>query len=619
MLGRNTETYRKWKRESARYRSMPQSLDVINLGSSCDENNFDYSLWNLDGFNFASAPQDLYYDNQLLEQYGNRVKSGGIVFISLSEFALIVDKYNIEDHNYKYYWYLDKSRIDNYTAMKQKMLFMCPGLLDRKYLKQEIKTFVKRILHWESKHKTNNGINLDEMSRQMLANWYKEFGWDGEPFIRDDQSLTISKSWELIMNDISFCFKHELIPIIIIPPFCSYLKNIMPMDLIEECLWKYINILKERGIKVISFWDDSDLMDPDLYVNPILLNEIGKKIFNRKLQEVVISMFKNEDISGILNNADEAENYTLQNDMNLPCIAFGTGVIKRFYRNKKLYYKDTIKDVLRSIKHHKIVRRLRNDISINNTLDRAVQNGYRIFDTGRLYGHSEQAIGKVVSKYHRDDFFLITKISDDDLKRYSDAPTVSDNLKISLKYLNTDYVDAYLLHFPSGDWLSMYKAMEKEYINGKVKYLGVCNFDKDELMELINKVTIKPVICQVELNPLNTKKELRQFCQKNSIVVMAHTPTAHMDKRVVESDILQQLTKKYNKTAAQIIYRWHYQNSVIPIVSTTSYDHMKENMEIFDFELEASEMEKIEVLNQNYSFDKNNNKINDCSEFIYNI
>ena len=94
MLGRNTETYTKVEKRKCSYSSMPQSLDVINLGSSCDENNFDYSLWKLKGFNFASAPQDVYYDNQLLEQYGNRVKSGGVVFISLSEFALIVDKYN---------------------------------------------------------------------------------------------------------------------------------------------------------------------------------------------------------------------------------------------------------------------------------------------------------------------------------------------------------------------------------------------------------------------------------------------------------------------------------------------------------------------------------------------
>lgn len=623
MLGRNTETYRKWKRESARYSSMPQSLDVINLGSSCDENNFDYSLWKLKGFNFASAPQDVYYDNQLLEQYGNRVKSGGVVFISLSEFALIVDKYNIEDHNYKYYWYLDKSRVDNYTEMKQKMLFLCPGLLDRKYLKQEIKTFIKKILHWEKRQVTDKVVSLAAMSQQMLTNWYKEFGWDGEPFLRDEQRLSISRSWELILKDISFCTKHELIPIIVIPPFCDYLKKIIPVDLIEECLWRYINILKERGITIINFWDDSDLTNPDLYVTPIILNEKGKKIFNQKLQEDAINMIENTGIRESLKTANETKKYNdyyiLQNDMNLPCIAFGTGVIKRFYRNKKLYYKDTFTDILRSIKHHKLVRRLKNDISINKILDRAIQNGYCIFDTGRLYGHSEQAIGKAISRYHRNDFFLVTKVSADDLKRYSNAPTVSDNLNISLKYLNTDYVDAYLLHFPSGDWLSMYKAMEKEYMNGKVKSLGVCNFDKDELIELINKVTIKPMICQVELNPLNTKKELRQFCQQNGIVVMAHTPTAHMDKRVVESDIFQQLTKKYNKTAAQIIYRWHYQNSVIPIVSTTSDIHLKENMEIFDFELETTEVEKIEDLNQNFSFDKNNNKINDCSEFIYNI
>ncbi len=313
------------------------------------------------------------------------------------------------------------------------------------------------------------------------------------------------------------------------------------------------------------------------------------------------------------------EEVILCNGIRMPCIAFGTGVVKRFYRNKAMYIKDTMVALLRSVKHRKMVRFLKNDMTIQKTLDTAIQCGYRMFDSGRLYGHSEKFIGEAVGKYNREDFFIITKVSDVDLIRYPNAATVHDNLSISLKFLNTDYADAYLLHFPSGDWVSMYKEIEKEYKAGKVRALGVCNFDADEMESLLEICEIKPMICQVELHPLNTKRELRKLCSDNGIVVMSHTPTAHMSNRVTESEIMTGLTKKYDKSAAQIIYRWHYQNSVIPIVSSISEEHLQENLDIFDFSLMDDEMERLEELNTNYSFDKNNNKTNDCPGFVYNL
>ena len=619
MLGKNTEDYRSWKREKERYLFMSQNLDVINFGSSCDANNFDYKLWNANGFNFASAPQDIYYDNQLLLQYGDRVRTGGIVFISLSEFALVVDKYDLEDHNYKYYWYLDSSRIQNYTHIKQILLAKCPGILDNKYLKLEIKNYIKKILNWDNKRGNRKEISLEAYSAQMFNNWMLEFGWDSECIIRDEQKTKIERSWGLIQNDIQFCNSRELIPIIVIPPFCSYLKNLMPEEIIEQCLWKYIKLLRKEGIEIINFWEDAELQKPEYYSTPILLNEKGKRIFNKKLQEVVMHLTNNNYCLNNATNEEDQRTYILTNQEKIPCIAFGTGVIKRYYRNKKMYFKDTLKDVMRSIKHLKISRRLKNDMTINNTLNRAIENGYRLFDTGRLYGHSEQAIGKAIAKNNRNSFFLVTKVSDDDLRRYSSVTTIHDNLMMSLKFLKTDYVDAYLLHFPSGDWISAYKEIEKEYISGYTKAIGVCNFDVDELKKLMREVKIKPMICQVELNPLNTKKDLVNFCKEQGIVLMAHTPTAHMDSRVINSDIFRQLTRKYKKTAAQIIYRWHYQNSVIPIVSSTSNAHMKENLNIFDFHLTDSEMIEIDGLNCGVSFDKNNNKVNDCPDFIYNL
>lgn len=309
----------------------------------------------------------------------------------------------------------------------------------------------------------------------------------------------------------------------------------------------------------------------------------------------------------------------LKNDSNLSYMAFGTGVINRFYTNKSLYYKDRFLDILRTIKNGKMPRRLKNDLCIRKTLTMAINSGYRIFDTGRLYGHSEKYIGEVLADYNRDDFYLISKISNDDLKRYTNIFTVHDNLSLTLKNLRTSYINTYLLHFPTGERLNMYKDMEDEFNLGRTKSIGVCNFDIEELKELLGVCRIKPAICQIELHPLNTKKELRKFCKENGIIVMAHTPTGHMDKRIIHSEIFEYLMAKYNKSAAQIIYRWHYQNGVIPIVSTISENHMKENRDILNFSLNLEEMEKIENLNQDFSFDLYNNKKSDCPNFIYNI
>lgn len=286
MLGKNTSIYKGWVTEQLRYKNMPKTLDVINLGSSCDANDFDYDLWDVDGFNFASAPQDVYYDNQLLEQYGIQVRPGGIVFISLSEFALLVDKYDIEDHNYKYYWYLDSSRIANYTEKKQWMLYHCPGLLDKKYLTQEIKRSVKKLLRYDRRNQNRN-VNISTQSKKMLDNWYHEFGWDEGCILRDNQRNAIYRSWNLIQKDISFCKEHGLVPVVVIPPFAKDLINLLPKNILNECLWKYIHILEHNGIRVINFWENEAFLLEELYVSPILLNDLGKKKFNCFLQRSV--------------------------------------------------------------------------------------------------------------------------------------------------------------------------------------------------------------------------------------------------------------------------------------------------------------------------------------------
>lgn len=309
----------------------------------------------------------------------------------------------------------------------------------------------------------------------------------------------------------------------------------------------------------------------------------------------------------------------LYNDYEIPGVAFGTGVVKRFYRNKSLYFKDCFISFLKSVKHLKIDRKLKNDLNIYKIINNAIDNGYIFFDTGRLYGHSEKVIGRVISKQDRDKIFILTKVSDVDLERYSYARSVKRNLDISLNNLGTDYVDAYLLHFPQGNWIDMYKEIEYEYKNGRTRAIGVCNFDIEELEKLRKSTEIMPMICQVEIHPLCTKKELIEYCRRENIVIMAHSPIGHMNKKIIDSEVFKSLTAKYKKNPAQIMYKWHIQNGVIPIISTVSMQHMKENMDINDFELTDLEMQAIDSLNENFSFDKNSNKENDCPEFIYNV
>lgn len=620
MFGKNTDSYRYWIQEWERYKNIPAALNYANFGSTCDANNFDYHYWNGTGFNFASSPQDMYYDNQLLEQYGKHLREGSIVFFSISEFAFLVDKYPTDYHNFKYYGYLDSRRILNYSAKKARMIKRYPGLLDNRYIKQEVKNFLKKYIII-LKRNSGESESLENMSKRIMSNWMHEFAWEKEVKLTETQKESLTRSWDIFQSDLEYCYSHHLTAVVVIPPFIKYLKEIMPKEILEECLWRYIDKIRKKGIKIIDFWNGTELEDEKYYRTPICLNENGKEVFNKMLQMALledegIPMEQETGNHPPINNVYEL---ALYNGLTMASMAFGTGVIRRFYRNKALYCRDVIIAALRSVRYRKMVRFLKNDLTIQRTLESAVKYGYRMFDTGRLYGHSERYIGEILRKYHREDFFVITKVSDVDLIRYPDANTVHDNLLISLGHLNTEYVDAFLLHFPSGNWVSMYKDIENEYKEGRARSIGVCNFDIDELRELIDAVDIKPMICQIEIHPLNTKKELISFCHKNNIIVMAHTPTGHLKDDIVKTDIFLGLMEKYGKSAAQIIYRWHLQNGVIPIVSSTSKKHLVDNLLIFDFEISKEDMKKIDSLDKGLSFDKNNNKINDCPNFIYNI
>ena len=140
--------------------------------------------------------------------------------------------------------------------------------------------------------------------------------------------------------------------------------------------------------------------------------------------------------------------------------------------------------------------------------------------------------------------------------------------------------------------------MEDIYEAGLARSIGVCNFHLEHFLRLEQCCRIMPMLHQMELHPLNSKKEIRDYCNKNGILIMAHTPTGRMCSMIRQNEVLKELAKKYNKTIAQIIVRWHYQNGVVPIIATKSAAHMDENADIFDFALSEYDMEMIESIDQ---------------------
>jgi len=251
----------------------------------------------------------------------------------------------------------------------------------------------------------------------------------------------------------------------------------------------------------------------------------------------------------------------------------------------------------------------------------AVECGYRAFDTAHAYGN-EISLGTALQKAYkkkgiqRTDVFITSKIGENlehgmpDCKLfYATYPNekrdikgiVSNQLSQTLKNLQTEYLDLLLIHWPHPDYLiEIWKAMEDEYNDGRVKAIGVSNCREWHLKKIIEESTIYPMVNQFELHPLNTKKELISYCQRLNIQIQAYSPLLVMNPKLMEAHILKSLAKTYNKSIPQIILRWHIQQGVIPIPKSGNPIRLKENFNIFDFELSDVDMKEVDKLNENY-------------------
>ena len=225
----------------------------------------------------------------------------------------------------------------------------------------------------------------------------------------------------------------------------------------------------------------------------------------------------------------------------------------------------------------------------------ALNLGYKMIDTASFY-NNEVGIGNGIkeSGIDRKDIFIVTKLWNDD---HGYDKTIEAFNK-SLNNLQVDYIDLYLIHWPNKLNAETWRAFEHLYETGKVKAIGVCNFKVEHLEELKKTAKIMPMVNQVEIHPFSTKNNIINYCKDNNIKVVAWSPISR--GRVLSNDLMIDLSQKYKKSIVQIVLRWHMQKGVIPIPKSSNENRIKENMDIFDFEISSEDMKAIDSLDEGY-------------------
>ncbi|ROI01809.1 aldo/keto reductase [Chryseobacterium sp. G0240] len=228
-----------------------------------------------------------------------------------------------------------------------------------------------------------------------------------------------------------------------------------------------------------------------------------------------------------------------------------------------------------------------------NAVIKAIQTGYRMIDTAAIY-QNETAVGAAVknSGVDRDELFITSKVWVQD-HGYEQAKSAFQR---TLNRLQMDYLDMYLIHWPYGDFLGTWKALEELYQEGKIKAIGVCNFTIEKLEELKANSTVLPVINQIELHPVFQQKELQVYDRENNIITQPWSPLGNGNANLLSNAALKAIAEKYGKTVAQVILRWHLQEGFVVIPKSVTPSRIEENFNVFDFELTEDEMNVVRSL-----------------------
>lgn len=237
---------------------------------------------------------------------------------------------------------------------------------------------------------------------------------------------------------------------------------------------------------------------------------------------------------------------------------------------------------------------------------KAIKNGYKLIDTAASYGN-ERAVGDAIkeSGVNREELFITTKLWIEHVT-YEGAKKAFYK---SIEKLGLDYLDMYLIHQPYNDIFGAYRAMEELYDEGKIRAIGVCNFSPDRLVDLKMNNKIKPAINQIETHPMNQQIYANKILKNENIQHQSWGPFAEGKNNIFENHILKEIAIKHNKSVAQIILRWLIQRDIVVIPKTINEQRMKENIDIFDFEISNDEMIKIKSLDQNKSSFFNHNDV----------
>ena len=222
----------------------------------------------------------------------------------------------------------------------------------------------------------------------------------------------------------------------------------------------------------------------------------------------------------------------------------------------------------------------------------ALEEGYRLIDTANSYVN-EKAVGRAMKKsgLPREEIFLETKLWP---SFYEDEDAVDK----TLERLGTDYIDLLLLHQPAGNYVAGYRQMEKACKEGKVRAIGLSNFNQGQIGEILGLCQVEPAVLQTEVHPYFQERGLKKFLERAGMVIQAWYPLGHGDKALLEEPLFAELAKKYGKTNAQIILRWHIQAGNIVIPGSKNPAHIKDNFDLFDFSLTEEEMAKIAALDK---------------------